>query len=363
MKEKSAVSWVKSSVAQKNLYTLPERNWKIKLNQNENPYPVPEEIRRRVADELIRRQWNRYPDLGTNELRKQLASWLNVSPDNVLVGNGSNEILLAVLMSTVSEKTGVLLVEPTFSLYHHCIEILGGKVVNLLLERSNFSFPVAQIIERLQQGDIRLAIFCSPNNPTGSRLPAEDLKQILEKTDALVLVDEAYADFCDQDFSFLLAEHPNLILTRTFSKAFAFAFGRFGYALADAALAREIRKVLLPYNVSGFTEVAAQILLEYRAHIRAVIGSICHERDRLWKELQNVPGIRVYPSAANFLLVKSEMGAGKLFELLLAQGILVRDVSGYPLLADHLRITVGTPEENDALLKTIREAAATFREG
>ena len=175
---------------------------------------------------------------------------------------------------------------------------------------------------------------CSPNNPTGSALKPEDLRILLREAPGIVLLDEAYAPFNGWNAGALLAEHENLILIRTFSKAFAFAFGRFGYALGNAAVIR------------------------HAGDIRKAVAAIVQERERLYRALCSIPGLRVFPSRANFLLIEPARPAGMVFEELLRRGILVRNVSGYPGLGNHLRITVGRPGENDEVISALREILA-----
>jgi histidinol-phosphate/aromatic aminotransferase/cobyric acid decarboxylase-like protein len=184
----------------------------------------------------------------------------------------------------------------------------------------------------------------------------KQVQRLLEVARGALLIDEAYVDFSSQDFMFLIREYPNLILTRTFSKAWAFAGIRLGYALSSPDLAKEMTKALLPFRISRLTLEAGKILLEYEAWIKERVREIVKERERIFNSLDELEGITAYPSQANFILIRPERESQWLFDKLLERSILVRDVSAYPFLDNHLRISVGTPKENDLLVETIRSS-------
>ena len=347
----------KREVREQPAYSLPAAAFRIKLNQNENPFPLPHEIKEEILQAVAAADWNRYPQLGSGRLREAVAEWQGLSAENVLVGNGSNELLLAVFQAVLEPGKTLLTVAPTFSLYRHYGRILGARVAEVPLGE-RFQFPMKRLLEALEAERPELAVLCSPNNPTGSALKPEDLRILLREAPGIVLLDEAYAPFNGWNAGALLAEHENLILIRTFSKAFAFAFGRFGYALGNAAVFRQVAKVLLPYNLSGLTETAAHVLIRHAGDIRKAVAAIVQERERLYRALCSIPGLQVFPSRANFLLIEPARSAGMVFEELLRRGILVRNVSGYPGLSNHLRITVGRPGENDEVISALREILA-----
>jgi len=348
------MQFIKQTVRDKKIYTLPDIDYDIKVNQNENPYDLPVEVKDAILREFRSREWNRYPRLGSGHLRETIAEYLDISADRVMVGNGSNEILLAVMNAVLEPGKSLLIAEPTFSLYRHYCEINRADIESVRLD-DEFSFPVDSMLERFNGKDIALTVLCSPNNPTGSTISESDLRKILSATQGLVVIDEAYIDFCAQDFLPLTEEYENLVLTRTFSKAFAFAFGRFGYGIAAPEVVREIYKVLLPYNLNGFSEVAAAELLKHRSALQQLIGEIIRERDSIIEKLSGLEGLNVYPSSANFFLMKPDMPSEKLYEQLIGKKILVRDVSHYPGLENFLRMNVGTPRENARLVDAITE--------
>ena len=224
------------------------------------------------------------------------------------------------------------------------------------LRLDDYSVDAAEVIELAASLDASAVILCSPNNPTGGRTSNEDIEKICNSLDALVVVDEAYAQFAEQNAFELLGKCPNLLLLRTFSKAFGLAGLRFGFALCAPEIAGEIRKVQLPHHVNFFTQVAAMAMLENPALIEDRVAAIKQGREFLQRELGGIAGVKPYPSEANFILAEFEKTTpGEVFQGLLERGILVRNISNYPNLARCLRITVGRPEENQELIGELKE--------
>lgn len=344
---------VKPAVRALSAYSLTPHRTTVKLNQNENPFDMPAEIKEEVARRLSRRAWSRYPDFVPSTLLARLAEFAAWRPDGILAGNGSNELIQAALMVTIGPRTRVVISEPTFALYRQIATVLGGEVVNVPLTGA-FEYDKVGIAARLRQG-ADVLILCSPNNPTGCLLPREHLIQLARSFDGIVVVDEAYHEFSGQTVVPLLAELPNLIVLRTFSKAMAMAGMRVGYLLSSPDLTREVRKATLPYNLNVFSSTAAEVACERYDLLKPQIDLIVGERERLRRSLDSIPGVNCVPSSANFMLIQSPIEPSRLFEQLLARDILVRDVSRYPMLADYLRVSVGKPEENDRLVKALSE--------
>ncbi len=350
--------FVKPEVRALAAYTLRQYEYRHKLNQNENPFGYPEDLKAKVLERVARADWARYPSFDLAELRAKLAAHGSVTPEMVLVGNGSNELIYVTLAATLSRGDSVVIPVPTFTLYRLLSRVMGAAVHEVLMRPADdFALPVDEVIETARRVQAKVVVLCSPNNPTGTPYPAGAVRRIAAESGALVLVDEAYREFSGQDFRPLLDEFDNVVLLRTFSKAMAMGGLRVGYALMRPELAREVHKAKLPYALNLFSEAAALVALEhFESHFVPLIEAIRQERERLYRALQEVPGLQVYPSAANFLLVRCEARpAREVFEYLVEEhGILVRDVSAYPALAEHLRISVGTPAENEALLEALR---------
>jgi len=350
----SPIEKIKPEVRAIKAYTLAPLRAEVKINQNENPFDMPAEIKAEVLRRLQDRPWSRYPTFVPVELHEKLAAFAGWRPDGVIAGNGSNELIQALLTVTVGEGSRVVITEPTFTLYRQLATVLGGEVVAVPLNE-NLTFNIPKLASKVVSAKADLTIVCSPNNPTGCVIGRRDLVSLLRNSDGLVVVDQAYVEFGGEDFIPLLKEHHNLIVLRTFSKAMAMAGLRTGYLLASPALVVEINKAKLPYNLNFFSMMAAEVAVEQFDLLRPLIGQIISERDRLFSALQQIRGLSPVPSAANFMLVRTAVPPRQLFEALHARGILVRDVSNYPMLAEYLRISVGAPEENERLLVALRE--------
>jgi histidinol-phosphate aminotransferase len=318
---------------------------------------MPDEIKEEVFRRLANRPWSRYPDFVPASLIEHLASFARWKPEGTLAGNGSNELIQAVLTVTVGPGTRVLIAEPTFTLYRQIVTLLGGEVEAVPLT-AEFQFDIPAIREQALSGKVDLTILCSPNNPTGCRFDAGDLLALGRDSEGLIVVDEAYHEFSGLSVVPLLPELPNLIVLRTFSKAMAMAGLRVGYLLASAELACEVHKATLPYNLNFFAATAAEVACEHYDLLEERVQKIIAERERLFGELRRIPGIVPVPSAANFMLIRGPISASMLFEGLHARDILVRDVSRYPMLSEYIRVSVGSREENDKLLVALRELVA-----
>ncbi|HKP86822.1 MAG TPA: histidinol dehydrogenase [Blastocatellia bacterium] len=345
---------IKPAVRAITAYTLAPYRAGVKLNQNENPFDMPDEIKREVERRLAHRAWSRYPDFVPSELLEALAQFAGWKPEGTLAGNGSNELIQATLMVTVSPRTRVLIAEPTFTLYRQIATVLGGEVLSVPLT-TEFQFDVDAIAERAAKDRADVIILCSPNNPTGCLIAQQDLTRLARGFNGLIVVDEAYHEFSNKTVVPLLAELPNLIVLRTFSKAMAMAGLRVGYLLASPDLTREVAKATLPYNLNFFSATAAQVACERYDLLRPNIEKIISERERLLEKLAAIPGCEPVPSAANFLIARTRAAPRTVFEQLLARDILVRDVSKYPMLSDYFRLSVGTVEENDRLIAALEE--------
>ncbi|HST22789.1 MAG TPA: histidinol-phosphate transaminase [Blastocatellia bacterium] len=345
---------IKPAVRAITAYTLAPYRASTKLNQNENPFDIPDEIKQEVERRLAHRAWARYPDFVPSELLSALAAFAGWKPEGTLAGNGSNELIQATLMVSVSAGTRVLISEPTFTLYRQIVTVLGGEVLSVPLT-AEFQFDIDAIRERAIKDHADVIILCSPNNPTGCRIAEEDLTDLARGFDGLIVVDEAYHEFSGRTVVPLLAELPNMIVLRTFSKAMAMAGLRVGYLLASPELAREVHKATLPYNLNFFSATAAEVACERYDLLKPQIELIISERERLLKRLAAIQGLEPVPSSANFIIARAQLPPRKIFEGLVARDILVRDVSKYPMLSEYFRLSVGSPVENDKLIAALEE--------
>lgn len=348
-----ALRHIKPSVRALGAYTLRPYEPRIKLNQNESPYDVPAALKARILKVAAERPWNRYPPFVAHNFIGAVAEATGWPSEGILVANGSNELIQATLAVIVGPGVSVVIPEPTFTLYRLMTEVNAGEVVSVPLDDA-LRFDVDAIVRAAQNADAAVVVLCSPNNPTGTALTRDEIRRVHDETGALVLLDQAYVEFGGYDALPLLADHPRLVLLRTFSKAMALAGLRAGYLLAHPELAREINKAKLPYNINFFSEIAAAEVLRHRQLLAPQVQTIREERDRLYEVLRAMPGLRVFASAANFVLFRVANHKQVFQRLLDEHGILVRDVSSYPMLQGCLRVNAGSPEENDAFLAALR---------
>lgn len=346
---------IKPAVRALRAYSLSPHRASIKINQNENPWDAPVEIKEEVLRRFAARQWSRYPDFVPVSLHEQLAKFAKWKPDGVIAGNGSNELIQALLMVAVGPGKRVLISEPTFALYRQVATVLGGEVESVLLT-PELAYDVEALASTVAEKQPDVTIICSPNNPTGCLIETADLRRLLAVARGLVVIDEAYHEFARQSAVPLLSEYDNLVVLRTFSKAMAFAALRVGYLLSSPELVTEIRKAVLPYNLNAFSQLAAEVALEqYPTLLGPTVEAIIAERERLYTAIAEIPGLDPLQSEANFMIVKADRDPKRIFAELLQRDILVRDVSGYPMLREYFRFNVGTPEENDRLLRALNE--------
>jgi histidinol-phosphate aminotransferase len=344
---------IKPAVRAISAYKLPPYRAAIKLNQNENPWDMPEQIKREVYRRVSDRPWSRYPDFNPSALLERLAQFAGWKPDGTLAGNGSNELIQATLMVTVGPGTRVILCEPTFTLYRQIITVLGGEVISVPLT-PDFAYDV-EAIHKAADRQADVIIICSPNNPTGCSIGDDALLGLASGFGGIVIVDEAYHEFSNHSVVPALKQTSNLIVLRTFSKAMSMAGLRVGYLLASTELAREVHKATLPYNLNFFSATAAQVACEYYELLRPRIEKIILERERLFGLLSQVDGVAAIPSAANFMIARTPIPPQKLFEEMIGRDILIRDVSKYPMLREYFRVSVGSPEQNERLIEALSE--------
>ena len=349
---------IKPRVRELRAYTLTPDRADVKLNQNENPWDATERIKAESLRRLQGRLWSRYPDFVPASLHERLAAFAGWQADGIIAGNGSNELIQALLMVTIGKGNRVLISEPTFALYRQVATVLGGDVLSVPLD-AELKYDAAALREQIMKVEPDVTIICSPNNPTGCRMDDVELAALLEVSKGLIAVDEAYFEFSGRTVVELLKRHKNLVVFRTFSKAMALAALRVGYLLAAPEIAREIGKAVLPYNLNAVSQTVAEVAVElYEPELKPLIDQIVAERGRLYAGIREIDGLTPVESEANFMVVRSAIEPRLVFEELLGRNILIRDVSGYPLLRDYFRVSVGTPRENDLLLAALQEICA-----
>jgi histidinol-phosphate aminotransferase len=330
---------------------------RVRLNTNESPTPPPDAFRDAVAAEVSRVEWHRYPDRAAVELRAAIAASHDVDPAQVFVANGSNEVLQTVLLAYAGPGRTVATFEPTYQMHAQIARVTGATVVQG--ERAaDFTLDPAEVRRVLAESQPHVVFLTSPNNPTGLVEPAERVALLLELAPGLVVVDEAYAQFSDWSALDLIDENTPLVVTRTFSKTWSMAGARLGYLIGPSWLVAELDKVVLPYHLDAVKQIAGRLALRYVGDMDERVAKIVAERERISDELIAL-GLEVVPSGANFILFRTTPHDGRaVWQGLVDRSVLIRDCSGWPRLADCLRVTVGTPDENHAFLAALREVLA-----
>ncbi len=345
---------VRPDLADLKPYVVKDVPHRIKMDANENPFDMPDQIRELIASEIARYPFNRYPDPVALDLRKSLAADLNVDVDQLAIGNGSDELINYIIAAFGGHNASIIFPEPTFSMYGILGKLWGSEALGVPLS-SDFDIVPDEIISASKIRDRNIIFICYPNNPTGSSFSREAILDVVENSGALVVIDEAYYEFSGKTFLPLLADYENLILLRTFSKAFGLAGLRTGYMIAGSDIINEIMKVKMVYNINSFSQKVALILLKHRDEIAPYLEKILQERKRLAQQLDELDGIEPFPSDANFILFRAEPDAEAIFSKLLENGILIRNLNEPGLLQNCLRVTIGKPEENDAFLGVLRD--------
>lgn len=339
-------------------YGAPQLHVPIELNVNENTHPIPEVVATHIVTAIASAVLglNRYPDREFTALRESLAGYLGhgLTAANLWAANGSNEILQQIMQAFGGPGRSILGFPPTYSM--HPIIASGTGTRWIPADRDvDYEISPATVTDWVKRENPSIVILCSPNNPTGTRLSLETIEAAYAATDGIVIVDEAYAEFSPSGTPSalsLLDGRPRLIVTRTMSKAFAFAGARVGYLAADPAVTDALRLVRLPYHLSALTQAAAVAALAHSAEMLAMVDDIKAQRDRLLVELPRL-GFVAWPSEANFVMFSGVDDPHSVFESLLAAGIIIRDLG----IANSLRVTAGTADETTAFLEAIGKLA------
>ena len=329
----------------------------IKLDANESPYDFPPELLHEIIELAGTRVFNRYPDAMAEELVNELSKLYQVEAKQIMVGNGSDELILD-LMLAFGTGNRVVIAVPTFSMYSIHAAIAGAETVEVV-RKDNFELDVDKIIASAEGAG--LVVLCSPNNPTGNSADTGQIVSILENCCCPVVVDQAYVEFGGNDFLSLLAEHRNLVVMRTFSKAYALAGLRVGYLLTHPEMIFYLLKVKQPFNLNGFSQAAALTVLRNRDLFWQQVKKIKEEKVLLYNALQEIEGVCVYPSDANFLMFETALPALGIYNGLLKKHLLLRNF-GDPQLSKFLRVSVGLPDENKYFLQSLQQVIDTLGE-
>ena len=340
---------IRGDIKSLSAYHVPDSSGMIKLDAMENPFSMPDNLREEWAKQLAEVNVNRYPDAEMLNLRKMIARHEGVEPEQVLLGNGSDEIIQMILIATVP---GTCVVPgPTFVMYNLVSQWLKRPVATVPLAE-DFTMKEEHFLQVCAREKAEVAFLACPNNPTGNLWLQDRVEKIARGMSGMLVIDEAYGPFSERTHNYLIA--PNVLVLKTFSKV-GWAGLRMGYVLGDAEVIAQLNKVRMPYNINSLTQTSAEFLLEHFEVFEAQVAVLRDERDRMAEALAEFDGIHVFPSQANFLLVRVT-DANHVFEALKKAGILIKNMHGSDrLLVNCLRITIGSKDENSALLAALRE--------
>jgi len=348
--------WIRPEVRDIAAYHVPDPRDLVKLDAMENPYPWPETLRDQWLDELKGAAINRYPDPAANDLKAELRASLGI-PENygVLLGNGSDELIQMIAMAVAKPDRVVLSPEPSFVMYQMIALMAAMRYVGVSLN-TDFSLDADAMLAAIKQHNPAVIFLAYPNNPTGNLFDQNVIETILQASQGLVVVDEAYFPFAGSSLADWLTEYNNLLVMRTVSKM-GLAGLRLGYLIGDEQWLQHIDKMRLPYNINVLTQLSAQFALGHIDVFNAQTQQICQDRELLYQGLCEINAAEVFPSKANFILFRIAGRASQdIFESLKNLGVLIKNLGNQPgLLKDCLRVTVGTQQENGKFLSALRE--------
>ena len=347
----------RKSVALMAGYHSPQIDVDVRLNTNESPEPPPEGFTDAVAARVAEIAWHRYPQRSASELRSRIGGNYGLSTSQVFAANGSNEVLQTLLLTFAGPGRSAAVFEPTYALHSHLSRITGTTVIEG--ERNDdFSLDLDEVERVIVEHRPDVVFLCSPNNPTGVVDPEASIRRVLELTAAnggLLCVDEAYGQFADFSAVTLLGDDIPLVVSRTYSKTWAMAAVRLGYLLAQSWVIDELEKVVLPYHLDAMTQIAGEVALDHLEAMNDRVARLVDERERLLAGLADLP-VDVWPSGSNFVLLRPQHLSGDdVWQGLVDRSVLVRNCASWPRLQGCLRVTIGTPDEDDRFLEALTE--------
>ena len=331
-----------------------ERDYRIKVNANECNLNLPPLVEERVLSRLSRVAFNRYHNYEYDSLREQIARNFSVDVEQILLGGGSSEIIEKLFYAFGgSSSSKIVYPQPSFSMYKIYAKAAEAQPIAFDLD-DKYDLDVDNYIAVIKKEEPALAVVCNPNNPTGNVLTVDQIEEIAKSVDCAFLVDEAYVEFYGKSAVNLVKKYPNLIVARTFSKAYGLAGARVGYMIANKEVTKMIEKTYMPYHMNSFSLATADIVYQMRDEFVPRIQMMIAERKRMSEQLKNLKGVKVYPSNTNFVLIHYDK-AVELNEYLESLNIGVRSFGSAPRLENCLRISMGTREENDEWFEAIKK--------
>ena len=347
---KNIINLVRPAVRGLAAYHIDETSVRVKLDAMENPFVLPEGIRKEIGKAAQQALINRYPDPSAKKLKQAIARYWNMDRSQMLLGNGSDELIQTIILAFGGP---VLAPTPSFAMYEITGRALSQKVVTVPLT-NEFDLDAEAVIAAAKRSKAKVIFLACPNNPTGNRFSDRAVRKVLEQTNAVVVLDEAYYSFSGKTHLPFLKKHPNMIILRTISKI-GLAGLRVGVLTASKEIVGELNKIRLPYNINTLSQAAGLVALKHASTLNKQISLLISERIKLYNALLRTPGVTPFPSETNFILLWVEKDATKVFLALKKRGILVKNLDRPGPLKNCLRVTIGTPAENEDFLKTLKQ--------
>lgn len=344
---------VEKNIFEQSGYVTPELAGEIKMDANENPFTMSEPLKRILQERIRGIDFNRYPEAGAIELREKFARYFGVTKNMMMLGNGSDELIQILCMTMKGKINGVLVPVPTFSMYKIIAVNTGNRVVEVPLDK-NFDLDVKAMTGKMRKNFPALIFLSSPNSPTGNLFSPSKMEALIKKTPGIVVIDEAYARFSGQSQMALLKKYKNLIFLNTLSKL-GMASIRVGFLIGNPDIIAQLDKVRLPYNINSLSQMASRFFLDYHKDFSKQIKEIVQRRNELYRGLKAIKWITVYPSQANFIFFSCAFDSNRIYNKLVAEGIMVKNLNVPPLMPNCMRITAGNKKENGALLKALKK--------
>lgn len=334
-------------------YVAPEQTGTIKMDANENPFTIQEPLKKKLLERMSRVDLNRYPAAGAPELRERFAGYFGVKKNMIMMGNGSDELIQILCLTLKGKIKGVLVPVPTFSMYKIIAINTGNKVVEVPLDK-DFDLDVKSISGKIRNNFPALIFLSCPNSPTGNLFSRDRIEAVIKKDPGFVVIDEAYANFSGQTMLSLLKKYNNVIFLNTLSKL-GMASIRLGFLIGNPDIINQLNKVRLPYNINSLSQIAAGFFLDYQSEFSKQIKEITKRREELYRNLGQIKGIKTYPSLANFIFFSCSFNSNRIYNRLVAEGIVVKNLNIPPLMTNCMRVTVGSKKENEVFLKALKK--------
>jgi histidinol-phosphate aminotransferase len=335
-------------------YRVDETPVRIKLDAMENPFPLPIAMRREIGAVVRDTRINLYPDPSAKKLKKAVASMWGMRTEQMILGNGSDELIQAVILAFGGP---VLVPVPTFAMYDITSRALAQDVVTVPLD-GDFDLNADLMLKKAKESKAKTIFLACPNNPTGNRFSNNEIRKVLDNANAAVVIDEAYFSFSNKTYLPILKKYPNMIILRTLSKI-GFAGLRIGALTASQNIIDELNKIRLPYNINSLSQAVGITALKHQDVINRQISLLISERERLYNALSKLPGVTAYPSETNFIMIRTAADASGIHKKLKQTGILIKNLSKPGPLKNCLRVTIGTPAENKEFITVLKKILDT----